>query len=202
MALFKSLNTKFLILISKIKKSINPHTLTRDDPLYKKYDIGEFTYGAPRIMEYSSNNKLKIGKFCSIAEGVNIFLGGEHKVQKISTYPFKEMLEIGESPTEFSRGDVIIGNDVWIGYGATILSGVTIGDGSIVGARAVVSKPVPPYSIVVGNPGNIIKKRFNDKTIKVLTEVQWWNWGIDKIKKKINLFADNPEKNLDKIKKL
>lgn len=202
MSITKRINTKVLTFISKIKRNINPHMFTRDDPLFKKYDIGEFTYGAPRVMAYGSNNKLTIGKFCSIAEGVKIFLGGEHKMKKISTYPFKEMLNLGSSTTEFSKGDVIIKNDVWIGYGVTILSGVTIEDGSVIGAGTIVSKSVPPYSIVVGNPGKVIKKRFDQKTINYLRKIQWWNWDIDKIKKNIDLFANTPKFFLNKIKKL
>jgi acetyltransferase-like isoleucine patch superfamily enzyme len=202
MSLFKNINTKILTFISKVKININPHLLTKNNSLYKKYEIGEFTYGSPKVMTYGTNGKLKIGKFCSIAEGVKIFLGGEHKTKNISTYPFKEMLKIGTVSTEFSRGDVTIGNDVWIGYGAIILSGVTIGNGSVIGAGSVINKSVDPYSIVVGNRGEVIKKRFNEKTIKTLNESQWWDWDIKKIAKNINLFTENPEKNLSKIKKL
>lgn len=200
--LMKNLYTKSIIFLSKIKRSMNPHLFTKNDPMYKKYDIGEFTYGAPRIMEYSSNSKLSIGKFCSIAEGVKIFVGGEHKISNISTYPFREMLNIGSFSTEFSKGDVSIGNDVWIGYGATILSGVTIGDGAIIGAGTVVAKNIPPYSIFVGNPGKEIKKRFDEKTIANLLELKWWDWDIKKIRKNINLFESYSEKNLETLKKI
>jgi virginiamycin A acetyltransferase len=110
------------------------------------------------------------------------------------------MLGIGDFETEFSRGDVIIGNDVWIGYGATILSGVIIGDGAIIGAGAVISKSIEPYSIMVGNPAKLIKKRFSNKTIKFLNEIKWWNWDIDKIKRNIHLLEHSPEE-LTKDKK-
>ena len=202
MEMIKKINTKFIVLRSKAKKFFNPLLQTRDDPLFREYEIGEFTYGTPRIMKYGSTNKIKIGKFCSIAEGVKIFVGGEHKIEYISTYPFKERLKIGDIPTEFSKGDVTIENDVWIGYGAILLSGITIGNGSVIGAGAVVTKSVEPYSIIIGNPGKLIRKRFNDETIKVLNSSKWWDWKINKINKNIKLFFDNPEKNIEKIKKL
>jgi len=164
-----------------------------DDPLYKKYDIGRFTYGAPRILDYSSEKTLKIGKYCSIAESVKIFLGGEHRIDTISTYPFKERMNLGLD-NAFSRGDVKIGNDVWIGYGATILSGVTIGDGSVIGAYAVVAKDVEPYSIVVGNPAKVIKKRFDEKTISKLLKMKWWDWNEKKIKENIDVITGKFER--------
>jgi len=200
MEFIKKINSKILILISKIKKFFNPLLQTKDDPLFSKYDIGDFTYGTPRILKYNSNNTLKIGKFCSIAEGVKIFLGGEHKTNNTSTYPFIERLNWGHTETEFSKGDVIIGNDVWICEGATILSGVEIKDGAIIGAGAVVSKSVEPYSIVVGNPGQTIKKRFNEKTIKKLCKIKWWDWNTNKIKRNTHLLTQSPEKFLNKIK--
>ena len=156
--------------------------LTSKDPAYKKYDIGRFTYGTPEILVYHSNSKLKIGQFCSIAKDVKIFLGGNHKMNCVTTFPLREVLE-GEIEKSESKGDVVIGNDVWIGYGANILSGVKIGDGSIIGANAMVTRNVEPYSIVVGNPGKVIKKRFDQATISKLLNIRWWDWKIEKIKK-------------------
>lgn len=166
--------------------------------LLKEYgdlvDIGDFTYGKPRILHWGEDAQLKIGKFCSIAEGVCIFLGGNHRVDWISTYPFSALLEEWGSVIDIvghpaTKGNINIGNDVWIGFGAIIMSGVTIGDGAVIGASAVVTKDVAPYSIVVGNPAKVIKKRFNDEDIEVLLKLQWWNWPPEKIKRSIELLC-------------
>jgi acetyltransferase-like isoleucine patch superfamily enzyme len=162
------------------------------------YDIGAFTYGTPRVFGQAPGRKLKIGKFCSIAQEVTIALGGEHAVARASTYPFpifpRDWPEAGfllpDELYAFSKGDVVIGNDVWIGYGATILSGVTIGDGVIIGARAVVTKHVEPYAIVAGNPARLLRKRFDDPTISRLLEIRWWDWPIGKIKANMTAIVD------------
>jgi acetyltransferase-like isoleucine patch superfamily enzyme len=125
--------------------------------------------------------KLKVGAYCSFAKEVKIFLGGNHNVDWISTYPFCSMLHTKNTKHPSSKGDIIIGNDVWIGWGSTILSGVTIGDGAVVGAEAVVAKDIAPYSIVVGNPAREVKKRFDDETIEYLLELKWWDWEEDKV---------------------
>ena len=149
----------------------------------KNVEIGDFTYGNPSILSWEEGNKLKIGKFCSIASDVTIFLGGEHRSDWVTTYPFNALLKsynnIKGHPK--SKGDVVIGNDVWIAMGATILSGVTIGDGAIVGANSLISKDVEPYSIVGGNPGKLIRYRFDSKIIKELLEIKWWNKKLDEI---------------------
>jgi acetyltransferase-like isoleucine patch superfamily enzyme len=129
--------------------------LTAKNPVYAKYDVGEWTFGSPTIVECEGEQgKLKIGKFCSIADGVKILLGGEHNYRLVSTYPFDNLLirfhDLG--PTVKTKGDVTIGNDVWIGYGAIILSGVKIGDGAVIGAGSVVARSVPAYAVVAGNP--------------------------------------------------
>lgn len=160
-------------------------SFTSEDPEYKKYKIGKYTYGAPEIFPFGLNNKFEIGKFCSIADKVKIFLGGNHTVNSPTTYILNYLFK-GDMEESLSKGDVIIGNDVWIGYGALILSGVKIGDGAVIGAHAVVAKNVEPYSIVVGNPAREVRKRFDDKTIKKLLEIRWWDWPIGKIKININ----------------
>jgi len=180
-----------LIVIRSKRKLKRGAIFTAKDREYAEYKIGTYTYGTPKIIKYEKNAQLKIGKFCSIAENVKIFLGGEHQTNIITTYPLKTILK-NKKEDDFSKGDVIIGNDVWIGYGATILSGVTIGDGAVIGAKAVVAKSVEPYSIVVGNPAREIKKRFNNKTIKKLLKQKWWDWDIKKIKNNIKYLTSPP----------
>jgi acetyltransferase-like isoleucine patch superfamily enzyme len=162
--------------------------LTAKNPAYAKYDVGDWTFGCPTIVECEGEQgKLKIGKFCSIADGVKILLGGEHNYRFVSTYPFDNLLirfkELG--PTVKTKGDVTIGNDVWIGYGAIILSGVTIGDGAVVGAGAVVAKDIRPYAIVAGNPAKLLKYRFNKYVIQRLLWEKWWDLPWNQLREKI-----------------
>lgn len=177
-----------------------PYTRESIDKKYKKY-IGKDTYGIPTILDWGEDAKLKIGDFCSIAEKVTIFLGGEHRSDWVTTYPFpaieswKNAKNIKGHPK--TKGDVIIGNDVWIGYGSTILSGVKIGDGAIIGAMSLVTKNVEPYTIVGGNPAKPIRKRFDDSNIKKLLKIKWWHWSKYKISKKINVLCSP---NVEKIK--
>ncbi len=119
--------------------------------------VGEHTYGIPVIRWWGEAAGLQIGDYCSIADGVQIFMGGNHRTDFVTSYPFCSLIGwpdvAGVSSLPETKGNVVIGNDVWIGSGASILSGITIGDGAIIGARTVVSRDVEPYSVVVGNPG-------------------------------------------------
>ena len=155
--------------------------------------VGDYSYGTPDVWHWGEGAKLKIGKFCSFAWDINIFLGGEHRIDWLSSYPFSmffpEASKISGHPK--TKGDIIIGNDVWVGYGATILSGVKIGDGAVIGANAVVSRDVEPYSIVVGNPAKEVKKRFSQETIQKLLEVCWWDYPIEKIIENIELLCSD-----------
>ena len=139
-----------------------------------------------------NKDKLKIGKFCSIACGAKfLFTSANHKIRSLSTYPFPIFFEEWGLDVKNicdawdNKGDIVIGNDVWIGYEAVILSGVTIGDGAIIGSRAVVTKDVEPYTIVGGVPAKSIRKRFDDKTILKLENIRWWNWDEKQIRKGI-----------------
>jgi acetyltransferase-like isoleucine patch superfamily enzyme len=146
------------------------------------YSIGDFTYGEPTVMNWKEGTTLKIGKYCSIANGVNILLGGNHRSNWISQYPFPCLITLKTYPHHtFSNGDVVIGNDVWIGYGSTILSGVTIGDGAVIGAKSVVTKDVKPYRIIGGNPASFIRYRFDPSVISQLLKIRWWEWDHAKV---------------------
>ena len=169
-----------------------------DDPKcfrarYPQYQIGKGSYGNPDIHSWGDDASLRVGAYCSIADEVQIFLGGEHHTDWITTYPFSIFWESAKRITghPYSKGDVVIGNDVWIGTGAIILSGVSIGDGAVIGARSVVAKNVPPYAIVVGNPSRIVKMRFNDETIVRLLAIQWWKWDNNRIEKSLPLLLNS-----------
>ena len=165
-------------------------SLYRRDPQYganliphgpDSFKVGKHTYGAPQVHFFQNPaERIEIGSYCSISAGVSLIAGGEHRTQSVATFPIEQLL--GTVPFAYTKGPVIIGNDVWIGTNAIILSGVTVGHGAVIGAGAVVSKNVPPYAIVVGNPGRVIKYRFDSSTISRLLELAWWDWTDEKIK--------------------
>ncbi|WP_253735898.1 CatB-related O-acetyltransferase [Paenibacillus sp. FJAT-26967] len=173
------------------------HRLHKELPERKspngKTFIGSFTYGTPEVRSWGEDTVLTIGKFCSIADKVSIFLGGEHRSDWITTYPFNALLNeySGIQGHPKSKGNVTIGNDVWIASGVTILSGVEIGDGAVIGAHSLVSKDVPPYAIAAGNPAQIIKYRFQQPFIDRLLEIKWWDWKLSEIEKAIPLLLNH-----------
>lgn len=139
-----------------------------------------------------NGDSLRIGKFCSIACGAKfLFASANHTQASVSTYPFPIFfeewdLDIGDVTSAWDhKGDIVIGNDVWIGYEAVVMAGVTIGDGAIIGARAVVTKDVPPYTIVGGVPARKIRRRFSDDVIARLQELKWWDWPAERIQRNI-----------------
>ncbi len=150
-----------------------------------------------------NHDKLKIGKFCSIACGAKfLFNSANHTVKSLSTYPFPIFfeewgLDVKDITSAWdNKGDIVIGNDVWIGYEAVIMSGVTIGDGAIIGTRAVVTKDVPPYTIVGGVPAKRIRKRFPEKTISELLKLKWWDWTFKKISQNMEFIKNGDLKHL------
>lgn len=149
-------------------------------------------------------DRLIIGRFCSIGCGAKfLFNSANHTVSSLSTYPFPLFFEEWElekknvTDSWDNKGDIIIGNDVWIGYEAVIMAGVTIGDGAIIGARAVVTKDVSPYTIVGGIPAKSIRKRYSEETIDLLTELKWWDWPEERISKNIKAIQNG---RLDQLK--
>jgi acetyltransferase-like isoleucine patch superfamily enzyme len=164
-----------------------------------------YSYGRPTVKWQSAEGQLFIGNFCSIACGVTIYLGGNHRTDWVTTYPFGHIHNdvfshhgIGHPST---RGNVVIGNDVWIGDDVTIMSGVIIGDGAVIAKNSHVVKNVEPYSLVGGNPARHIKYRFKPEQIKRLLEIQWWNWPDEKIQKYIPLMcSDNIDEFLNQAK--
>lgn len=142
--------------------------------------VGKHVYGS-LLVENDTNSKLIIGNFCSIAENVTFLVGLDHPTKHISTYPFKVKF-LGQKKEAISKGNIVVSDDVWIGNGATILSGVNIGQGSIIASGAVVTKNVPPYSIVGGVPAQIIKYRFSSDIIQELLKIDYSKLTVDDIK--------------------
>ena len=172
-----------------VRKFFGKSIFTADTIDMEKVSIGEYTYGKPSIYRWTNSYNLTIGKFCSIAEGVKILVDGNHRPDWISTFPFGEIFhEIEKNAgTPIGKGDMHIGNDVWIGMDAMILPGVQIGDGAVIAAGAVVVKNVLPYEVVGGNPAVHIKNRFTEEQIVALKKIAWWNWDFEKVKKEAAL---------------
>jgi virginiamycin A acetyltransferase len=152
-----------------------------------------------------NSEKLVIGKFCSIACGAKfIFSSANHSLKSLSTYPFPIFSDEWNldwnnvTGAWDNKGNIVIGNDVWIGYEAVIMQGVHVGDGAIIGTRAVVTKDIPPYTIVGGVPAREIRKRFSLETVEALQQLQWWDWPYEKIQKHL---PDIMSGNLEKLKK-
>jgi acetyltransferase-like isoleucine patch superfamily enzyme len=155
---------------------------------------GTKTYGANKIEVFQWNEGAicRIGKYCSVADRVKIFLGGDHKVNWVSTFPHKEQ--------NGTKGDIIIGNDVWLGHGVTIMSGVTIGDGAVIAANSHVVKNVEPYTVSGGNPAKFIRYRFEKSIIDLLLELKWWDLQENEINDMKDILCSEP--NHEKILEL
>lgn len=151
---------------------------------YPRYTVGVGTYGIPEVLEFGDDTVLKVGSYTSIADGVRILLGGEHRTDWLTTYPFPAMIDNLDDIKDYapSKGDVVIGSDCWICADAVILSGVTIGHGAIVAAGAMVTRDVPPYSVVGGNPCKFIRWRFEEEVREELLQSAWWDWPVDEVK--------------------
>lgn len=176
----------------------NPNIIVGDYTYYDDFeDVSNFEKNVKYHFDFIGD-KLIIGKFCMIASGVSFIMnGGNHLTESTSAYPFaifggawKDAMEGKHYP---SKGDTIIGNDVWIGHNATIMPGITVGDGAIIATGSVVTKDVEPYAIVGGNPNKKIKNRFSEQTIEKLLQIQWWNWDIEKITTRLPQIMSAPE---------
>ena len=158
--------------------------------------FGKYTYGQPIIYWQNNNAKLIVGNFCSIAANVTIFLGGNHRTDWVTTYPFGHIHQnifnnFNGDGHPSTKGDIVIGNDVWIASNVTIMSGVSIGDGAVIANNSHVVKNVEPYSLVGGNPAKFIKYRFTPEQIEKLLEIKWWNWDDEKINKFTSLLCND-----------
>jgi len=188
-----------LCFLKNIIKS--PNILVGD---YTYYDDFENVENFEKNVKYHfdfTGDKLIIGKFCMIASGVKFIMNGaNHLTDSLSTYPFAIFGKGWENAMQGKsypiKGDIVIGNDVWIGHNATIMAGVKIGDGAIIATNSTVVKDVEPYAIVGGNPASEIKKRFQKSIIEKLLELKWWDWDIEKITQNIQNLTDNKIENL------
>lgn len=154
------------------------------------YYVGKHTYGRPILHADGYGQNLYIGNFCSISGNLHVYLGGNHNTTWVTTFPFGttskdvfNLYNVDDHGHPFSKGNVVIGNDVWIGENVTIMSGVQIGNGAVIANNSHVVKNVDHYSIVGGNPAKLIRYRANKEQIEKLLEIKWWNWEDDKINK-------------------
>jgi len=161
---------------------------SRQDPRVR---IGAHTYGVSHrtVQLFLPDARVAIGKYCSVAEGVRLICG-EHPVTRVSTFPFGILpfVERAAEQDPVTKGPIVIGNDVWLGTNAMVLSGVTVGDGAVVAAGAVVTRDVPPYAVAAGVPARVIRMRFTPEQIENLLQIAWWNWPEERIRAQIELF--------------
>lgn len=174
----------------------NPNIVVGD---YTYYDDFEDVQNFEKNVKYHFDflgDKLIIGKFCMIASGATFIMnGGNHLTEAISAYPFAifggDWANAMDGKAYPFKGNTIIGNDVWIGFNATIMPGITIGDGAIISTNATVTKDVEPYTIVGGNPAKPVRKRFSEKQIEILLKLKWWDWDIEKITRCVSILTGN-----------
>lgn len=177
----------------------NKHNHTWASNVFQKdvVSVGNYTYGGIKVLSDVQNAKLKIGHFCSIGPEVVFLLGREHHLDTISTYPFKHYFS-DQKYEAFSKGNIIVDDDVWIGHGSIILSGVHIGQGAVIGAGSVVTKDVSPYAVVGGNPVKVIKYRFDKEIIDELLKTDYSKMNDDVIKNNLDRLYDR----LDSVEQL
>ncbi len=182
----------------------HPKVSIGDYTYYDDFDTVENFIKNVRYLFDFSSDQLKIGKFCMIASNVEFIMNGaNHLSAAVSAYLFSifgdDWSDAMEGKSYPNKGDTVIGNDVWIGYRASILPGVKIGDGAIIGSYAVVTSDVPPYAIVGGNKAVVIRKRFDDPSITRLLDIRWWDWPIEKITRHVKLLTGDIKGFLDAV---
>lgn len=185
-----------MIIKQKIKLCVQNYFLKKNNPGSmvklancfnpKRLTVGIGTYGDIRVISYNTVSKLIIGNYCSIAQDVKFFLDADHNINTISSYPFKVKVLGTENFEAFGKGDIIIKDDVWIGYGASIMSGITVGQGAVIAAGSIVTKDVPPYAIVGGAPARILKFRFEEQIIQELLNCDFSKLNKNLIEKHCN----------------
>jgi acetyltransferase-like isoleucine patch superfamily enzyme len=152
--------------------------------------VGELSYGAPLVQVYEGDTAwVHVGSYVSIAEEVVFLVGGNHRVDWVSVFPFRARLRLQgalEDGHPATKGDIAVGHDVWIGRGATILSGVTVGNGAVVAAASVVTRDVRPYAVVAGNPAREVKRRFTDDQVAALEQIAWWDWPPEQVLERVS----------------
>jgi virginiamycin A acetyltransferase len=176
-----------------LKRPLPAQNILCQDRRYSRFEIGEWTYGEPSVVYWDAGATLKIGRYCSIAPEVTILLGGEHHPEWVTTYPFS--LVVPNVPPvagyPHTKGDVVIGSDVWLGYRATVLSGVTVGDGAVIGAKSLVARDVPPFAIMAGNPARLVRFRFEPEQVAALLRIAWWNWPFERVREALPLLQSS-----------
>lgn len=181
------------------KKNTHNFTTMANHFDQQRVTVGKYTYGSLFVLMHNSNQRVSIGNFCSIAPNVCFIVESDHETKNVSTYPFKAKC-LGECSEAISKGDIIVKDDVWIGYGSTILSGVTINQGAVIAANSLVNRNVPPYAIVAGIPAKVIKYRFSEHIINVLNTIDYTRLDIEKIDKlKSELYTTLDEDNVEQI---
>ena len=192
---------KRALLRRKWRKN-NPHNLTHIIGVFpiEQVKVGKGTYGGIDVMVYNLKSRLIIGNYCSIGPQVKFILSAEHSTNTITTYPLRVRL-LGQDYEAESKGDIVLEDDVWIGYGATIMSGITIGRGAVIAAGAIVTKDVPPYAIVGGIPAKVIRYRFSETIISKLMKLDFSKINADYVKEHIEAFYTDitKQENADRV---
>jgi acetyltransferase-like isoleucine patch superfamily enzyme len=176
-------------------------------PVARGVEIGRHTYAYDEstFAIYAEGARIIVGSFCSIHSEARILGGGEHILARASTFPLNALLfdrARRMAPDAVDTGPTVIGNDVFIGVGAIVLGGVTVGDGAVIGAGAVVSKPVPPYAVVVGNPAQVVRYRFESEIRERLLALRWWDWSDDQIRAMKKWFSSDIESFLEQAERV
>jgi acetyltransferase-like isoleucine patch superfamily enzyme len=184
-----------------------PRAESEGPALPRGVEIGRHTYGfgPDTFPVFTEGARIVVGAFCAIDNEARVHGGGEHVITRAAAFPMNAMLfDRGKRNAldDVETGPTVIGNDVWIGKGATVLAGLTVGDGAVVGTRAVVTKSVPPYAIVVGNPARILRYRFDGETRERLLALRWWEWSDEEIRAQERWFMGDVESFLDEMERL